>query len=120
MRALLKDFLDHLRLNRNASRHTVTAYENDLAQFLQDTAGVRAAKIADLKPEDIDASAIRGFLAELHRNRISASSAGRKLSALRTFIKYLKREALLDGDPGSLVAAPNAAALFRRISRWTK
>jgi integrase/recombinase XerC len=106
LKGLLKDFLDYLRLNRNASRHTVTAYGNDLAQFLQFAAAAQGKKVADLKPNDVDVSAIRGFMADLHRHRISASSAGRKLSALRTFIKYLKREDLLEGDPGALVASP--------------
>jgi integrase/recombinase XerC len=106
MKQLLKDFLDHLRLNRNASRHTVTAYGNDLAQFLKFTADSQAKKVDALTPDDVTVAALRDFLANLHRHRISASSAGRKLSALRTFIKYLKREDLLAGDPGALVAAP--------------
>jgi len=106
MKQLLKDFLDHLRLNRNASRHTVTAYENDLSQFLQCVAASQSKKLDAVTPADIDVSAIRGFLADLHRHRISASSSARKLSALRTFIKYLKREDLVDGDASALVPAP--------------
>jgi integrase/recombinase XerC len=106
MKQFLKDFLDHLRLNRNASRHTVTAYGNDLAQFLTFTADSQGKKVDALTPADVNVSSIRDFLANLHRHRLSASSAGRKLSALRTFIKYLNREDLLTGDPGALVAAP--------------
>ncbi len=34
MREQLESFLDYLRLNRNASRHTVLAYRSDLSQFL--------------------------------------------------------------------------------------
>jgi len=106
MKQHLKDFLDHLRLNRNASRHTVTAYGNDLEQFLKFTARLQGKPADALTPDDMTVSALRDFLADLHRHRISASSAGRKLSALRTFIKYLKREDLLTGDPGALVVAP--------------
>src|SRR4051794_4789944 len=106
MKQLAKEFLAHLKLNRNASRHTVTAYGNDLDQFLRFVARDQDKTIDALTPHDLHVDAIRGFLAQLHRNRISASSAGRKLSALRTFLKYLKREDLLDDDPGSLVAAP--------------
>jgi len=106
MKQLLKDFLDHLRLNRNASRHTVTAYGNDLSQFLQFVAASQSTKLDEVAPADIDVNAIRGFLADLHRQRISASSSARKLSALRTFIKYLKREDLVDGDASALVPAP--------------
>jgi integrase/recombinase XerC len=106
VKPLLKEFLEYLRLNRNASRHTVTAYAGDLSQFLQYVAGAKDASLDSLKPADIDVSAIRGFLAELHRRRISASSSGRKLSALRTFIRYLRREDLVDNDPASLVSSP--------------
>src|SRR5205807_4756814 len=53
----------------------------------------RDKNVDDLTPDDVDVTAIRGFLADLHRPHISASSAVRKLSALRTFIKYLTREA---------------------------
>jgi integrase/recombinase XerC len=54
----------------------------------------------------VDAFAIRAFLGELHRQRISASSSARKLSAIRTFVRFLRREDLLEDDPASLVAAP--------------
>jgi integrase/recombinase XerC len=106
MKQLLKDFIEYLRLNRNASPHTATAYENDIDQFLRFLAESRRASLDTLTPDDVDVSAIRGFLADLHRRRISASSSGRKLSALRTFIAFLRREDLLDADPGALVAAP--------------
>jgi integrase/recombinase XerC len=106
MKQLLKAFLEYLRLNRNASRHTVTAYGNDLAQFVRFAAVMQGKKIDSLKPADVDVAAIRGFLGELHRNRISAASSARKLSALRTFIRYLKREDLLESDPAALVVAP--------------
>lgn len=106
MTQVLKDFLDYLRLNRNASRHTVMAYASDLSQFLQFAAGSHDKKLDELKPADLEVSTIRGFLAGLHRRRISASSSARKLSALRTFIKYLRREDLIADDPSSLVSAP--------------
>src|SRR5262245_52745286 len=106
MKDLLRDFLEYLRLNRNASRHTVAAYENDVSQFLGFVAKTEGKPIDTLRAGDIDVSAIRGFLADLHRNRISASSSSRKLSAVRTFIKYLKREELVDDDPAALVASP--------------
>jgi integrase/recombinase XerC len=106
MKRLLKDFLEYLRLNRNASRHTVTAYGNDLTQLLRSIATAQGKTLDALTPADIDASSIRGFLADLHRQRISASSSARKLSAVRTFIRYMKREDLVANDPAALVAAP--------------
>jgi integrase/recombinase XerC len=105
MKSTLKDFLQHLR-RRDVSRHTVTAYENDVATFLKHTAQIRQKPLDDLSPADVDAFAIRAFLGELHRQRISASSSARKLSAIRTFVKFLRREDLIEDDPSSLVAAP--------------
>jgi integrase/recombinase XerC len=105
MKDILKDFLQHLR-RRAVSRHTVTAYDNDVATFLKHTSAIRQKPIDELSPADVDAFAIRAFLGELHKQRISASSSARKLSAIRTFVKFLRREELLEDDPSSLVAAP--------------
>ena len=105
MKSTHKDFLKHLR-RRDVSRHTVTAYENDVATFLKHTSQIRQKPVDELTPADVDAFAIRAFLGELHKQRISASSSARKLSAIRTFVKFLRREDLIEDDPSSLVAAP--------------
>ena len=105
MKELLRSFLQYLR-NRNVSRHTVTAYENDVATFLEFIAKLRQKPFDALSPSDVDAFAIRSFLGELHKQRISAISSARKLSALRTFVRFLRREDLIDHDPAALVAAP--------------
>ena len=101
----LKDFLQHLR-RRDMSPHTLAAYENDVATFLQHTAHIRQKSVELLDASEVDAFAIRAFLGELHRQRISASSSARKLSAIRTFVKFLRREDLLEDDPSTLVASP--------------
>ena len=105
MKDILKDFLQHLR-RRDVSRHTLTAYENDVATFLKHTSQIRQKPFDELTPADVDAFAIRAFLGELHKQRISASSSARKLSAIRTFVKFLRRDDLIEDDPSSLVAAP--------------
>jgi integrase/recombinase XerC len=105
MKDTLRDFLQHLR-RRDVSRHTVTAYENDVATFLKHTSHIRQKPVDALVPADVDAFAIRAFLGELHKQRISATSSARKLSAIRTFVKFLRREDLIEDDPSALVAAP--------------
>lgn len=106
MTTQLRAFLEFLRLNRNASPHTVTAYETDLSQLLAFLASARGVRRTDVRVEAIDRYAIRGFLAELLRQGHSRASAARKLAAIRTFIRYLKREGVLEEDPGLLVATP--------------
>ncbi len=102
----LKTFLQFLRLNRNASAHTVRAYENDLSQLLAHIAAGARMKRGELTPAHIDRAAIRSFLAELHKQGQTRASAARKLAATRTFLRYLRREGLIDDDPGAMVATP--------------
>ncbi len=102
----LKAFLAYLRLNRNASAHTVRAYESDLAQFLDHVAATSGVRRSALGVEALTRDAIRAFLGGLHAGGRSRATAARKLAALRTFLKYLRREGWLEDDPGGLVATP--------------
>jgi integrase/recombinase XerC len=102
----LKAFLAFLALNRNASTHTVRAYDSDLTQFLTYIAVAAGRTRIELQPSDLDHQSMRGFLAELHARGNSRASAARKVSAVRTFARYLRREGFLATDPGALVATP--------------
>lgn len=102
----LRAFLKYLALNRNVSAHTVRAYESDLGQFLAHVADVRGVKRRDLDPASLDRTAIRSFLGASHARGLSRATAARRLSAVRTFLRYLRREELLQGDPGALVPTP--------------
>lgn len=106
MRAHLDAFLEFLRYNRNASTHTVRAYESDIAQYLQWVAAESGRRVGDLAPGDLDPQTLRTHIAELNRQGDARSSVSRKVSALRTFVRYLRREGLLDRDPTSLTVAP--------------
>jgi len=54
----------------------------------------------------LDRSALRGFLAHLHELGQSRATAARKLAAARTFLRYLRRQGVIDSDPGALIATP--------------
>jgi integrase/recombinase XerC len=102
----LRAFLKYLALNRNVSPHTVRAYESDLGQFLTHVAGDRGVARRDLEPASLDRAAVRSFLGATHARGLSRATSARKLSAVRTFLRYLRREELIDGDPGALVPTP--------------
>lgn len=102
----LKAFRRFLALNRNASAHTVRAYDSDLSQFLGFVAAEAAVQKRDLQPSHLDRDALRAYLAHLHRTGLTRASAARKIAAVRSFIKYLRRESIIDDDPGTLVATP--------------
>jgi integrase/recombinase XerC len=106
VQALIADYLDHLRRNRNASAHTVAAYGHDLSQFLAFAAGLLGREPQRLSPADLDLAVIRAFLAELYRQKQARASVSRKLSALRGFARFLRRDGLIEVDAASLVVAP--------------
>jgi integrase/recombinase XerC len=102
----LEAFFEHLALNENASDHTVRAYESDLTQFLQFLAAQLSRRKIDVTPQDIDRSQVRAFLSELHQRGNSRASAARKLSAIRAFGRFLRREGIVSDDPAALVGTP--------------
>src|SRR2546430_11027090 len=109
MDALLKEFLQFIRLNRTVSAHTTRAYASDLSQFLNLVSDTLQTSRTQLTPGHLDRLAIRGFMADLHKRGLSRASAARKLAAVRTFLRYLRREGLVEHDPGPLVPTPKRA-----------
>src|SRR5574340_427293 len=99
--AYLDDFLRYLKVERQMSPHTLRNYGLDLTQFL------------DFLEVDLDASAleevtyqqVRAFLAHCLKTR-GKTTVARKLSALRTFFKYLQRQGVLTQNPARLAPAP--------------
>ncbi len=106
MKTSVREFVAFLRYNRNASPHTVAAYDTDLSQLLDSMAKRAGKKPSELTIAQFDADAVRDFLGELHKRGISRASAARRLSAVRAFAKYLVREGRLAEDPTVLVGMP--------------
>ena len=106
MREHLKAFLAYLKLNRHVSPHTVRAYDSDITQYLAWVAGDQQRKMSTLTPADLDLTSVRAHLADLNKAGKARSSVARKLSALRTFVKYLRREELIEHDPTAMAVAP--------------
>ena len=106
MTSQLETFVEYLRLNRNASVHTVSAYESDLRQFLAFCAAQLGKACGRLQPSDLNLALVRAYLGELHREGQSRSSVARKLSSLRSFARFLRREGWIEDDPVVLAMAP--------------
>jgi len=102
----LKSFLAYLKLNRHVSPHTVRAYDSDVTQYLAWVASDAGKKMSQLEPDDLDMTSVRSHLAELNKAGKARSSVARKLSGLRTFVKYLRREEIIEHDPTAMAVAP--------------
>jgi integrase/recombinase XerC len=106
LRQAIRDFIDYLRLNRNASAHTARAYEGDLEQFVNAIAASEGRPRPSLTPADFSPDNVRMYLGVLFHDGVSRASAARKLAAIRTFARWLRREGLVDQDPAALAATP--------------
>lgn len=92
-------FAAYLRSSRRYSEHTVSAYSRDLA-------GV--ARAMELKnPGDLDRKKIRSYLSRSKLSRtVGVSTILRRLSALRSFARYLRQEGALARDPFESLSLP--------------
>ena len=98
-------FLAYLRDQRRASPETLRAYEGDLAQFGAFLSEEHAGGPAP-GPAGIDALAVRGFVARMHRSGLGRSSMARKLSTVRSFMEHAVREGRIETSPAKTVPTP--------------
>ncbi|MDR1780279.1 MAG: tyrosine recombinase XerC [Tannerella sp.] len=108
MERIFEPFLDYLRYERGYSAHTVEAYRRDLSQFYI-YYNVRA-RGKEFVPEAIESDEIRDWLASLLQEGITARSVNRKLSALRSYFKYLLKRDAVANDPLRLINGPKSKA----------
>jgi len=105
----LRDYLDHLRVERGLSENTLVAYGRDLGK-LRDFAATRRRPMVDLKQRDLTE-----FVARLRDQGLGPRSQARAIHAVRGFYRYAVREGLLDADPMENLRAPRA---FRGLPRY--
>lgn len=96
-------FLAHLELEKGYSPATVAAYGNDVMQF-EEALAPSGLSLAD--PAVVTRKHVRAFLAGMHRQGMSKTSMGRKLSALRSFFRFCARMRLVTVLPTEGVGNP--------------
>jgi integrase/recombinase XerD len=94
-------FVDHLKVERRLSPHTVAAYAQDVGAFVTFAVGRGRTQIGDVQPIDI-----LEFATKLTEDELGARSQARKLIALRQFFRYLKEERLIAANPTEDVDLP--------------
>jgi len=109
--SLIGLFLESLATEKGYSDHTLRAYSNDLEAFFSFVAeshtsaqGHQKRKWA-VSPKQIDGIIIRGYLGFLHRQNKKTTIA-RKLSALRSFFKFLVKRGVISENPAELILTP--------------
>jgi integrase/recombinase XerC len=97
----IKMFLDYLRAERNASPYTIRNYERALHEF----AGF-AREQSVHSPKTVDKQLVRSYLGYLSEIKMARSSINWRMSALRSFYKYLLREEIIKKNPTASISSP--------------
>ena len=101
-RSAAAEFAHHLGIERNCSPRTVAAYGRDLAEF---RAAFERQNGREPDPASVGVADVRAFVAGLYRVNDAASIA-RKLSALRSFYRFLAARGITAQNPARQVASP--------------
>lgn len=98
---MIKEFLRYIETEKRYSKHTITAYENDLKQF-----SVFIEKAYQITTELANYPMIRSWIVELAENEIGTKSINRKISVIRSFYGYLEKMDLIIKNPTLKIIAP--------------
>lgn len=99
-RDLFREYLSYLRVERGLARNSIESYERDLAKLKNWTDG-EGLEILELNRQNL-----RGFIADLSRENLSATSVNRIISAVRGFYKFLMIDGHLKKNPSEDLDAP--------------
>lgn len=109
---MLEKFIHYLKVERRYSAHTLTAYQKDIQVFLDFMALPSETDITRVHARDV-----REWIMDLNANGLTNRSINRKISALRAFFKWLKKEGFLQTNPIAKVKGPKAE---KRLPHFAK
>lgn len=92
---MLQNFLDYLKLERNYSGHTITAYQNDLSAFQK----FCETEFEVTSLNEVGYPMIRSWILSLTKKGMSNLSINRKVSSLKSFYKFLQKIGEIETNP---------------------
>ncbi|MBO7458326.1 MAG: tyrosine-type recombinase/integrase [Paludibacteraceae bacterium] len=102
---MIPHFLDYIAIERKYSPRTVEAYHDDLRDFCR----FLGWEIEEYQPKDVGEDDVKTWMLDLLENQHqSPRSVKRKLSALRSFYKYLLRQGKVQKDITARIIPPKA------------
>ncbi len=101
MQEVFNKYINYLEAERNASPYTVRNYTTDLLHFFQ---FLKAKGVDSLK--EVDKHILRDYLSYVMEQGFVKASIARKLSAIRSFYRYLQREEIISTNPVATASSP--------------
>lgn len=100
----IEAFLSYLAHEKRYSPHTVSGYSKDIAQYFE----FQSSFYESSEFADTTFSMIRSWIVHLVEQQYVAKSIQRKLSSLRSYFKFLKRNSHVEVNPATKVVAPKS------------
>ncbi len=107
----LREYLRFIEEGRQLSPNTVAAYRRDLTQFREWV----GTQYDEWEWGGLGRLDLRSYLGYLTRKGLARRTIGRKLSAIRTFYRWLHREGVVEANPARTVRSPR---LDRKLPAW--
>lgn len=110
----MDSFLQYLQKERKYSLNTVQAYENDLLEFSE-----FCEKRLSKDVLNVGVSDVREWIVEMSDGlgAVGVRTVKRRISALRSFYKYLRREGLVSKNPAAVLVLPKASKPLPKFFR---
>lgn len=106
MKETIATYLRYLKIERNASEHTLASYQNDLRQLLDFTARQFETEPEEVNISHIDRLTIRLWMGELTEDGFARNSIARKVACVRSFFKYCFKRGHIEKNPAHLLIVP--------------
>lgn len=106
MKKAIDKYLRYLKIERNASEHTITSYKNDLTQFLEFCSTHFDTSEETVDITKIERLTIRLWLGALSERGLAKSTIARKVAAVRSFCKYCFKRGIVEQNPAHLLIVP--------------
>lgn len=99
----LEAFMEHLRLERNASPLTLTTYCPAITSYME-----CALELAsdEWQPSDADRDLVRNWIMKQMDDELTSTTVNKNLSAVKSFYKYLQLRGLIDNNPTRYLRGP--------------
>ncbi len=101
MQGVFGRYIAYLQAEKNVSAYTVRNYTNDLQEFFQFASDQGLDTL-----RKVDKQTLRTYLAYLMEQKYAKSSIARRLSAIRSFYRYLMRDELITVNPAATTVSP--------------
>ncbi len=99
---MLDRYLNYVKAIRNLSPHSVRAYGKDIESFL-DFLGHKGINLEEISFHDL-----RAYISELSKEGLSSRSINRKISSLKGFFRFLRKEGYIEANPMDVIGALKA------------